>query len=64
MQEIWCAAVPHCHVVATGEAVVWGDISLQGCLYRGPFLLAESYNTDAPKIINIKKTTVIPIRVL
>lgn len=45
--------------MAAGEVVVWGDISLQGCLYRGPFLLARSYNTDAPETNNIKKAIMI-----
>lgn len=49
-------ALPHCHVVATGEAVVWCDIALQGCLYRGPSLQVRSYNTDAPETNHIKHT--------
>lgn len=43
-----CSAAPRCHAVATDEAVVWCDISLLGCLCRGPSPLVKSYNTDAP----------------
>lgn len=52
--EFCCVVLPHCHVVATGEAIAWCGISLQGCWYKEPSPLVSSYNTDAPETKKIK----------
>lgn len=52
--EFCSVVLPHCHVVATGEAIAWCGISLQDCWYKGPSPLVSSYNTDGPETKKIK----------